>query len=76
MKNFYDSVRSERQLKSLTGLGKSKFEELLQALSPALVEITNEKYRRNRKKRSLKQEEVEKANFQHQKINCFLYSFI
>ena len=39
MKNFYDSVRSERQLKSLTGLGKSKFEELLQAFEQALVEI-------------------------------------
>lgn len=52
MKNFYDSVRSERQLKSLTGLGKSKFEELLQAFEQALVEITNEKYRRNRTTRS------------------------
>ncbi len=28
MKNYYDSVRSERQLKSLTGLGKQEFEKL------------------------------------------------
>jgi len=52
MKNYYDSVRSERQLKSLTGLGKQEFEKLLQAFSDSLKEISDEEYRRNRKKRS------------------------
>lgn len=52
MKKFYDSVRSERQLKSLTGLGKSEFEKLLQAFSDIWSEISDEEYRRNRKKRS------------------------
>ena len=52
MKNYYDSVRSERQLKSLTGLGKPEFERLLQAFSDSLKEISDEEYRRNRKKRS------------------------
>ena len=51
MKNYYDSVRSERQLKSLTGLGKPEFERLLQAFSDSLKEISDEEYRRNRKKR-------------------------
>jgi hypothetical protein len=52
MKNYYDSVRSERQLKSLTGLGKQEFEKLLQAFSDSLKEISDEEYRRNRKNRS------------------------
>jgi len=52
MKNFYDSTRSERQLKSLTGLGKPEFEKLLIAFSESQSEIFDEEYRRNRKKRS------------------------
>jgi len=52
MRNFYDSTRSERQLKSLTGLGKQEFEKLLIAFSENLKEISDEEYRKNRKKRS------------------------
>jgi hypothetical protein len=52
MKNFFESVRSERQLKSLTGLGKQEFEKLLHAFSEALKEIAEENYRNNRDKRS------------------------
>ena len=52
MFNYYNSIRSERQLKSLTGLGKEKFEELLSAFSESLQEISDEAYKKNRTKRS------------------------
>ena len=52
MKNYYDSVRSERQLKSATGLGKQEFEKLLQAFEQAMIENSDEKYLQNRNKRS------------------------
>ena len=52
MFDYYNSTRSERQLKSLTGLGKKQFEELLLAFSESLTEISDEAYRKNRTKRS------------------------
>lgn len=52
MFDYYNSIRSERQLKSLTGLGKKQFEELLLAFSESLTEISDEAYRKNRTKRS------------------------
>jgi len=52
MKNFFKSVRSERQLKSLTGLGQREFDRLLPAFSNSLDEIHTENYRKNKEKRS------------------------
>lgn len=52
MINYYNSTRSERQLKSLTGLGKKQFEELLPAFSESETEISDETYKKNRTKRS------------------------
>ncbi len=52
MKNFLESVRSERQLKSLTGLDRAKFDQLLLTFTDSLEEIANENYRKNRDKRS------------------------
>jgi len=52
MFNYYNSIRSERQLKSLTGLGKKPFEELLPAFSESSLEISDEAYQKNRTKRS------------------------
>lgn len=52
MLNYYKSIRSERQLKSLTGLGKKQFEELLAAFSESSNEISDETYKKNRIKRS------------------------
>ena len=45
MLEYYNSTRSERQLKSLTGLGKKPFEELLVAFSESLPEISDEAYK-------------------------------
>jgi len=52
MLDYYNSTRSERQLKSLTGLGKKPFSELLPAFSESLPEISDEAYQKNRTKRS------------------------
>ncbi len=52
MFDYYNSIRSERQLKSLTGLGKKQFKELLLAFSESLTEKSDEAYRKNRTKRS------------------------
>ena len=52
MSNFYESVRSERQLKALTGLGREKFEILLEKFSESLEELKSENYRVNRYQRS------------------------
>jgi hypothetical protein len=52
MTNFLESVRSERQLKSLTGLGRRKFDQLLPEFSDSIEEMSNENYRKNRNKRS------------------------
>jgi len=52
MTNFLESVRSERQLKSLTGLCRRKFDQLLPAFSDSIEEMSNENYRKNRDKRS------------------------
>ncbi len=51
MLDYYNSTRSERQLKSLTGLGKKPFEELLVAFSESLPEISDEAYQKNRTSR-------------------------
>lgn len=52
MTNFYDSVRSERQFKSLTGISNQAFKILLQAFNQALIDIKNENYSKNRTNRS------------------------
>lgn len=52
MVNYYKSTRSERQLKSLTGLSKEKFEKLLKVFAESLQEMADESYRKNRAKRN------------------------
>jgi hypothetical protein len=52
MSNFYESVRSERQLKALIGLGQETFEILLENFSESLEELSSENYRVNRHIRS------------------------
>jgi len=52
MSNFYESVRSERQLKGLTGLGREKFETLLDSFSESIEELSSENYQLNRHQRN------------------------
>jgi hypothetical protein len=52
MSNFYESVRNERQMKALTGLGQEKFELLLESFSKSLEELKSESYQVNRQQRS------------------------
>jgi hypothetical protein len=52
MVNPFESVRSERQLKSLTGLGQPEIDRLLPVFSDCLEQISNKNYRQNRDKRS------------------------
>jgi len=51
MFDYYKLIRSERQLKSLTGLGKTPFSERLPFFSESLTEISDEAYRKNRTER-------------------------
>lgn len=52
MSNFYESVRNERQMKALCGLGQEKFELLLESFSGSLKELESENYRVNRQERN------------------------
>ena len=52
MSNFYELVKGERQMKSLTGLGREKFELLLESFSESLEELKLENYQTNRSLRS------------------------
>jgi len=50
--NHFESIRNDRKLKSLTGLGQPEIDRLLPAFSDSLEAIANENYRKNRDKRS------------------------
>ncbi len=52
MSHFYESVRDERQMKALTGLGREKFEFLLKSFSESLKELESKNYQVNRQQRT------------------------
>jgi hypothetical protein len=54
MSHFYESIRSERHRKSLTGLARSDFERLVESFSESLEEIKLENYQQNRHTRNRK----------------------
>ncbi len=51
MRNFANETRSDRQFKSLTGLSREQFDQLLEEFASCLEAIKNEQYQNNRKNR-------------------------
>ncbi len=51
MRNFLNETRSERQFRSLTGLSRKQFDQLLDKFVSCLEIMKNEEYKNNRKNR-------------------------